>query len=94
MHKTFLITRLTNDKIEQLQGEVGKQASELKVTPTGGMLTAGYLALLCDALMTHPSISALDLDNCAIGDEGCPYVLPRPPAFPSRFPPAPDGRVL
>ena len=94
VHKTFLITRLTNDKIEQLQGEVGKQASELKVTPTGGMLTAGYLALLCDALMTHPSISALDLDNCAIGDEGCPYVLPRPPAFPSRFPPAPDGRVL
>jgi len=35
-------------------------------------LTLDTLLQICEALLVHPSISAIDLDNCAIGDEGCP----------------------
>ena len=72
VHKTFLITRLTSDKIEQLEGDAGKHANLLKISPAGALVTPAYLSQICQALLVHPSISAIDLDNCAIGDQGCP----------------------
>jgi hypothetical protein len=47
VHKTFLITRLTSDKIEQLEGDAGKHANLLKISPAGALVTPSYLSQVC-----------------------------------------------
>jgi len=72
--KKFVINRLTAEKIDQLKGEAGRFATELKVSPNTGSLPRLYLEQLCEALKENTSIEAVDFDNCGFGDVGCTAV--------------------
>ena len=74
LNKSFLITRFTNDKIEQLKGESGQSATALKISPNVGSLPHDYLEQVCEVLEGNSSIDSFDLDNCGIGDEGCAVI--------------------